>query len=50
MDCTHRGPMFPIWPKKAQTVGFTLFGWLPTKAPDVASATFEHYASDNVRT
>ena len=43
-----RGPMFPIWPRKPQTVGFTLFGWLPTRTPDVAAASYENYAQDPV--
>ena len=44
-----RGPMFPIWPRKTEVVGFTLFGWFQAKAPDVAAATYENYASDSVR-
>lgn len=42
--------MYPLWPRKPQSVGFTLFGWITTKPTEATAAgTFEQYASDQVR-
>lgn len=41
--------MYPLWPRKPQSVGFTLFGWITTKPTEATAAgTFEQYVSDQV--
>eukprot|EP00955_Chlamydomonas_euryale_P042260 352246-Chlamydomonas_euryale.AAC.1 len=41
--CTNRGPLYPVWPRKPATVGFTLFGLIGRAPSSANTLTFEDY-------
>ncbi|GAX78878.1 hypothetical protein CEUSTIGMA_g6317.t1 [Chlamydomonas eustigma] len=45
-SCKARDSLYPIWPRKPPTVGFTLFGWLPSRKLAFPAQTFEDYAAE----